>query len=185
MKYPLSKGEIVKDFIRALLDTAENQIEEPIRNTHSTPPPKPLAKKKKNHQARTTSTAKESTMTGITTITTILLSAAIITTATIPDKCMPYGVIQPEEKFKLVHTQKEALNISNYINNMKTISTGAKDLRRQLEKAITTAPKEGKGDPTQSTSTIKQVKSYILPQIMDYIKSVSYTHLTLPTIYSV
>ena len=147
MKFPLSKGEIVKDFIRALLDVAENQIEESIRNTHSTPSPKPLAKTKR-HQARTTSTTKESTMTGTTTITTILLSTAIITTttATLPDKCMPYGVIQPEEKFQLVHTQKEALNISNYVNNMKTISTGAKDLRRQLEKAITTAPKEGEGD---------------------------------------
>ena len=50
MKYPLSKGEIVKDFIRALLDTAENQIEEPIRNTYSTPPPTPLAKTKTTKQ---------------------------------------------------------------------------------------------------------------------------------------
>ena len=58
---------------------------------------------------------------------------------------MPYGVIQPEKKFQLVHTQKEALNISNYADNMKTISTGAKDLRRQLEKAITAAPQEAEG----------------------------------------
>ena len=81
-------------------------------------------------------------MTGTTTITTILMTTAFITTATetTQDKCMPYGIIQPEEKFQLIHTQREALNISNYANNMKVISTGAKDLRRQLEKAITVTP---------------------------------------------
>ena len=114
MKFPLSKGDIAKDFIRALLDVAAEQIEESIKNTHPTSSPTFIAKTA-NNQVRTNSSTTENTMSGATTIATILMTTAIVTavTETSQDKCMPYGVIQPEEKFQLIHTQKEALNISN------------------------------------------------------------------------
>ena len=124
MKFPLSKGEIAKDFIRALLDVTAEQIEEAIRNTHPTSSPNSTTKKT-TKQVRTISSTTENIMTGATAITTILMTTAFITatTETTQDKCMPYGIIQPEEKFQLIHTQREALNISNYANNMKVIST--------------------------------------------------------------
>ena len=65
MKFPLSKGEIAKDFIRALLDVAAEQIEESIKNTHPTSSPTFIAKTA-NNQVRTNSSTTAVSYTHLT-----------------------------------------------------------------------------------------------------------------------
>ena len=73
------------------------------------------------------------------------------------------------------------------IKTLRLIGVPRKDLAAQFGRNVTTITRVAQGADrrTHRTGRPRAIDEELLQQLRNYIDSVSYTHLTLPTIYSV